>query len=257
MKNIAIIPARMGSTRYPGKPMKKICGMPMIGHVYYRARMISNIDLVCVATCNKVIFDYITSIGGLAVMTSNDHERASDRASEALLLIEKKENTLFDMVAMIQGDEPLLNPNDIKLGLMELTNTKDINIVNLMGEFKLGDDSYDKNIVKVVINLYNNALYFSRESIPSKWQTNKIFPIYYQTGLIIFKRNYLLQFNALEQTPLEIIESVDMMRVIENGGKIKMIKISGINIGVDTESDMEAVRSLMSSDSFFKQYNTL
>ena len=133
MSTIAIIPARMGSSRCPGKPMKRIHGIPMIGHVYYRTKMAANVDFTCVATCDKEIYDYIDSIGGIAVMTSDTHDRASDRAAEALIKIEKQEGIIFDFVAMIQGDEPLVQPDKIEKAIDELARDVALNIVNLMG----------------------------------------------------------------------------------------------------------------------------
>ena len=254
MKTIAIIPARMGSSRCPGKPMKMIHGIPMIGHVYYRTKMAGNVDFTCVATCDKEIYDYIDSIGGIAVMTSDTHDRASDRASEALIKIEKQEGIIFDFVAMIQGDEPLVQPDKIEKAIDELAGDATLNIVNLMGIIDSKEEFEDQNKVKVVTGLNNNALYFSREPIPSAWHGIESIPMKKQLGLIFFRRDYLLRFNALEQTPLEIIESVDMMRVLENGDKIKMVEVEGKSIGVDTEDDFLVAEKLLGDDAVFLKY---
>jgi 3-deoxy-manno-octulosonate cytidylyltransferase (CMP-KDO synthetase) len=254
MRTIAIIPARMGSSRCPGKPMKKIHGIPMIGHVYYRTKMAANVDLTCVATCDCEIYDYIDSIGGLAVMTADTHDRASDRAAEALIKIEKQEGIIFDFVAMIQGDEPLVQPAKIEKAIGELAGDTSLNIVNLMGIIDSKEEFVDKNEVKVVTDLNNNALYFSRESIPSAWHGIESIPMKKQLGLIFFRRDYLLRFNALEQTPLEIIESVDMMRVLENGDKIKMLEVDGKSIGVDTTDDFLVAENLLGDDAVFLKY---
>jgi 3-deoxy-manno-octulosonate cytidylyltransferase (CMP-KDO synthetase) len=114
---VGLIPARMGATRFPGKPMAKICGIPMIGHVYKRSKMAKSVDLMCVATCDQEIADYINSIGGKAIMTKNTHERASDRCAEAMLSLEKELGHKIDIVVMIQGDEPLVYPEMIDLSL--------------------------------------------------------------------------------------------------------------------------------------------
>jgi len=254
MRTVAIIPARMGSTRYPNKPMKEIQGIPMIGHVYYRTKMAINIDLTCVATCDKEIFDYIESIGGKAVMTSNTHDRASDRTAEALLKLEESEDVKFDFVAMVQGDEPLVQPDKIDKAIDELSRDPTLNIVNLMGFVDTEEGFIDQNKVKVVTDLYDNALYFSREPIPSRWHGVKNLPMREQLGLIFFRRNYLLYFNKLEQTPLEIIESVDMMRVLENGDKIKMVEVIGKTIGVDNAEDFKVAENLMSNDPIYPKY---
>ena len=112
-KNICIIPARMGSSRFPGKPMQEILGKPMIEHVYKRTKLCKSLSDVFVATCDKEIYDFIISIGGNAVMTSNVHERASDRCGEAIVKIESKLGTIFDVMVMVQGDEPMINPEMI------------------------------------------------------------------------------------------------------------------------------------------------
>jgi 3-deoxy-manno-octulosonate cytidylyltransferase (CMP-KDO synthetase) len=254
MKTIAIIPARMGSTRLPGKPMESIQGIPMIGHVFYRTKMAKKIDFTCVATCDREIFHYIESIGGFAVMTKDSHDRASDRAAEALLKVEKLHGITYDCVAMIQGDEPLLQPDDLDLAIDVLKENNSPNIVNLMGTIESESAFVDQNEVKVVTDLEGNALYFSRESIPSKWHGLKNLPMKKQLGLIFFKRNLLLKFNALSQTPLEIIESVDMLRILENGDKIKMLDVKSQMIGVDTLDDLKKAETLMKSDSIFNRY---
>jgi len=238
MKTIAIIPSRMGSTRYPNKPMATIHGMPMLGHVYHRTKMAKNVDLTCVATCDKEIFDYISSIGGYAVMTADTHDRASDRSAEALLIAEAATGETFDNVAMIQGDEPMVNPEDIEKAIDILSADRSLSIVNLMGKITTEASFRDPNEVKVVTDLKGNALYFSREPLPSPWHgMDAIKTINKQLGLIFFQREYLLKFNSLAQTPLEIIESIDMMRVLENGDSINMVPIQGLSIGVDTQKN--------------------
>jgi len=254
MDTIAIIPARMGSSRFPGKPMKEILGIPMIGHVYYRTKMAKKVDLVCVATCDKVIFDYIESIGGIAVMTADTHDRASDRTAEALSKIEKQQNQFYEYVAMIQGDEPLVQPDKIDKAIDALGLDSLLNIVNLMGIIDSENGFIDQNEVKVVTDLNNNALYFSREPIPSRWCGIRGLPMKKQLGLIFFRRDYLLTFNAMDQTPLEMIESVDMMRVLENGDKVRMIEVSGKSIGVDTPDDLKVAEKLLRTDPIFLQY---
>ncbi|MCG8572853.1 MAG: 3-deoxy-manno-octulosonate cytidylyltransferase, partial [Spirochaetes bacterium] len=165
---IGIIPARMASSRFPGKPMKKIINIPMIGHVYFRSKMSTILKEVYVATCDQEIYDYINSIGGKPIMTADIHERASDRAAEALLKIEKETNKKVDIVVMIQGDEPMLTPEMIDNSIKPLLTDSTINIVNLMANIKTQKEHEDPNEVKVVVNKNNFALYFSREPIPSR-----------------------------------------------------------------------------------------
>jgi len=254
MKTLAVIPSRMGSTRYPNKPMEKIHGMPMLGHVFHRTAMAKNADLTCVATCDKEIFDYITSIGGLAVMTADTHERATDRSAEALLKVEAETGQTFDQVAMIQGDEPMVDPADIEAAIEILSNDTSLSIVNLMGEITTEKSFRDPNDVKVVTDLKNNAMYFSREPIPSPWTGVNNINMKKQLGLIFFRRDYLLKFNVLEQTPMEIIESCDMLRVLENGDTIRMVPIAGESIGVDTPEELIYVEEIMENDPIMRAY---
>ena len=134
MKIIGIIPARLASSRLPQKPLADILGMPMIGHVYHRSKLCSTLDEVYVATCDLEIYNYITSIGGKAVMTSDKHERASDRTAEALLKIEKDTQSKIDIVVMIQGDEPMVTPEMINDSILPLLNDDNIKITNLMAK---------------------------------------------------------------------------------------------------------------------------
>ena len=255
MNVISIIPARMGSTRFPGKPMADILGIPMIGHVYFRVKQCELLSDVYVATCDKEIYDYIESIGGKAVMTSDCHERCSDRCAEAMLKIEKSTSEKCDIMAMVQGDEPLTHPNMIKEALMPMLENKIIKITNLAGKLNTVADYESPNEVKVVMDKEWNALYFSREPIPSRKKFEGDIPMYKQVPVIPFQRDFLLEYNNMEPTPLEIIESVDMLRVLENGIKIKMIKTSYEVKAVDTKEDLDRVVKIMKNDQLFKTYS--
>ena len=252
MNIISIIPARMGSSRFPGKPMADILGMPMIGHVYKRVKMSSLLSEVYVATCDKVIYDYVESIGGKAVMTSDCHERCSDRCAEAMLKIEKEENIEVDIMVMVQGDEPLTFPQMIDEAVKPMVEDTTINITNLVADLKTIKEFEDPNEVKVVMDLNGDALYFSREPIPSRKKGILDVPMKKQVCVIPFKRDFLLKFNEIEPTPLEIIESVDMMRIIEHGMKVKMIATEYETKAVDTPQDLERVVGMMKNDELFK-----
>ena len=223
MKIIGIIPARMESSRFPGKPLARILGIPMIGHVYKRATMSKILDEVYVATCNHEIIDYVQSINGKAILTANTHERASDRTAEALEYIEKKE-IKYDIVVMLQGDEPMIHPDMIESAVKPLVDDIDISVSNLISKINTEKEWHDPNEVKVVKDLFNNAVYFSREPIPSNKKFNESFKIYRQVCIIPFKRNALIEYTKLPPTPLEIIESVDMNRLIEHGKKLNLLK---------------------------------
>jgi 3-deoxy-manno-octulosonate cytidylyltransferase (CMP-KDO synthetase) len=245
MKILALIPARMGSSRFPGKPMAKILGKPMIGHVFERVSMCKDLDLTVVATCDQEIFDYVISIGGMAIMTSNKHERASDRCAEALLKIEDKQKTKYDIVVMVQGDEPMTNPAMISEALAPMVKDKAINISNLTAPIKDMNEFNSQNCIKVVCDVDSNALYFSRKPIP--WYDSKkiIVPLSLQKQVCIipFRRDFLIKYINLDPTPLEILESVDMMRCLEHGYKIKMIKTNYETYAVDTKEDLLKVEN--------------
>ena len=249
MKIIALIPARMGSSRFPGKPMKKISGKPMIGHVFENVKKCKLLDEVVVATCDLEIKEYIESIGGKAVMTSKSHDRASDRCAEAMLKIEESTKSEFDVAVMVQGDEPMVHPEMISKALEPFKTKNDVQIVNLMGVIKSEDEFIDRNCIKVVCDLDLNALYFSREPIPTNVNLGNNFSKNKQICIIPFRRNFLIKFNEMKPTPLEEIESVDMMRVLEHGFKVQMVYTSHETFAVDTIQDLEKVEKLMSEKS--------
>ena len=147
----------MGSSRFPGKPLAPIHGVPMIGHVFKRVEMSENLDFVYVATCDQEIFDYIQSIGGNAVMTSDSHERCTDRTAEAIEILESKLNVNFEIVLMVQGDEPMVTPTMIQSSLEAMFQDEGVNVVNLVAKIDSKDEFSDPNEVKVVKDLKNNA----------------------------------------------------------------------------------------------------
>jgi 3-deoxy-manno-octulosonate cytidylyltransferase (CMP-KDO synthetase) len=255
MNIIAIIPARMGSTRFPGKPMAPIHGIPMIGHVCQRTRMCAMVAETYVTTCDLEIFDYIQSIGGKAVMTTDTHERCTDRTAEAMIKIEKESGEKTDIVVMVQGDEPMVTPEMIERSITPILKDSSINVVNLMAKIKTIEEFEDPNEVKVVVDPQSNAIYFSREPIPSRKKGAANVPMLKQVCIIPFRRDFLLKFNELESTPLEIIESVDMMRVIEHGYKVRMVFADIQTASVDTAEDLARVEKLMENDALINQYS--
>lgn len=244
MNILALIPARMGSSRFPGKPMAPILGKPMIGHVYERVARSPLLTMTAVATCDQEIFDYIESIGGTAVMTADTYERASDRCAEALLKLEAANNTHYDIVVMVQGDEPMTHPDMIAEAVQPMLADPSIQVVNLLGEIKDVAEFEDRNCIKVVYDLQRNALYFSREPIPTRCKIDQI-PMGKQVCIIPFRRDYLLEYTRLAPTPLEIAESVDMMRILEHGMKVRMVPTQHSSQAVDTPEDLQKVERLM------------
>ncbi|MDG1143280.1 MAG: 3-deoxy-manno-octulosonate cytidylyltransferase [Burkholderiales bacterium] len=244
MNTLALIPARMGSSRFPGKPMALIMGKPMIGHVFERVAKSSLLNMVAVATCDREIFEYIESIGGKAVMTANTHERASDRCAEALVILEQENMTRFDIVVMVQGDEPLMHTDMISEAVQPMLDEPDVEVVNLIGEISDIEEFESRNCVKVVCDRNYNALYFSREPIPTRSKSNVV-PMRKQVCIIPFRRDYLLEYTNLIPTPLEIAESIDMLRVLESGGRVRMAPTRHLNQSVDTPEDLLKVEALM------------
>ena len=245
MKIIAIIPARLDSKRLPGKPLANICGIPMVEHVRKRAKISKYFNDVIVATCDEEIYNCINNNGGHAVMTSKNHKRCTDRIAEAAKLIDA------DIIVNVQGDEPLLNPNMFEPVIEPLLIDNNLDCVNLMS--LANDIDYNNNgVVKVTVDNKFNALYFSREPIPNNnYSPSKIVKKYKQLGIIAFRKNFLIEFSKLEPTPLEIAESVDMLRALEYGYKVKMVLTSFNSIGVDTKSDLEKATEMMELDKFF------
>ena len=252
MKILALIPARMGSSRFPGKPLAHLLGVPMIGHVYQRVALNTDLTLTAVATCDEEIADYVRSIGGRVVMTGNHHERASDRCAEALEILEKSEGVTYDVVVMVQGDEPLVHPEMITQALAPIRADPSILITNLLGTIRDEAEFEDRNCIKVVCDLQSDALYFSREPIPTRAKVRDI-PMGKQICIIPFRRQFLLDYTRLAPTPLEIAESVDMLRVLEHGLKVRMVPTRHDTQAVDTEADRKRVEQVMAKDPVYRQ----
>ena len=234
----------MGSSRFPGKPMASILGIPMIEHVYRNVSSAEFLATTAVATCDDEIFHHITSLGGIAVMTSDKHERASDRCAEALLKLEAKNEYQYDIVVMVQGDEPMTHPEMLAQAIKPFYEDSDVQVTNLLGKIKDNSEFEDRNCIKVVCDLNLNALYFSREPIPTRAKLENI-PMGKQVCVIPFRRDYLLNYTSLSPTPLEIVESIDMMRILEHGDKVKMVPTNYSSYAVDTPSDLKRVEQQM------------
>lgn len=254
MNIVAIIPARMGSSRFPGKPLALIHNIPMVGHVAFRTAMSDILTDTYVATCDTIIQNYCDNAGLKCVMTSDTHVRCSTRTAEALLSIEKTTGKRIDIVVMVQGDEPMIVPEMISQAVQPMLDDPSINVVNLMAEMETLEEFEDPNEVKVVVDKNFDALYFSREPIPSRKKGADKVPMRKQVCIIPFRRDYLLRFNEMDETPLEIYESVDMMRILEHGEKVRMVPTSYRTWSVDTPEDLARVSRLMHADPLIEQY---
>lgn len=251
---IGIIPARMNSSRFPGKPMKTILGMPMVGHCMYRARLCESLDRVIVATCDAEIYDYVISEGFECIMTSSKHERASDRIAEALLIFEQNNKCTVDYAVLLQGDEPMTAPKAINDAVQKIIGEPNYKVLNLFGKITEDAEFRDFNTVKVVINSLDEAMYFSREPVPSSSLARQKFPKYKQICVIPFERNFLLDYTKMQPSLTEIVESVDMNRVLDYGGKVLMQYTDELNFSVDTPEDLVKVTNLMLNDRICKSY---
>lgn len=243
MKVLALIPARLASTRFPNKPLAQILEKSMLQHIVERVQLCKEIDQVAVATCDQEIIDHVQSLGHQAIMTSNLHERASDRCAEAVTKLEKSENTKYDIVVMVQGDEPMTDPRMLSDVLKPFTDDPNLQVVNLYADIQLGEFA-STNCVKVVMDLIGNALYMSRAPIPVSMDGVER-PSGKQLGLIAFRRQALQKFTELTPTPLEVNESVDMLRFLEHGIKIRMQRTIYLTHAVDIPSDIAEVERLM------------
>lgn len=253
MSTICIIPARMGSSRFPNKPLTPILGMPMLGHVAKRCNLEPIFNRVVVATCDREIMDYCRTIGIEAIMTSGGHERASDRVQEAVEKIEKSGGIRFDSVTMVQGDEPMVTPKMLSMALEGLK-THDAPIVNLKSLITDLEEWRSPNCVKVVTDLSGNALYFSREAIPSASKASFKPTPYKQVCVIPFKRKFLDKYSQLKPTYLEEVESVDMMRVLEHGYKVHCVEIEEESFPVDVPSDVLRVERALRNCPYLSRY---
>jgi len=251
---IGVIPARMGSSRFPGKPLAKILDIPMVGHVYFRSKMNETLKEIYVATCDQEIGDYADSIGAQWVMTKDIYERPSERVAEAVIKIEEKTGKKLDIAVMIQGDEPMVHPQMIDQSIEPMIEDSSIGVVNLTAPIKTIEEHNDPNCVKVVLDKKGFAIYFSREPIPSRKKGAKEVPMFKQVCIIPFRRDFLLKYNELESTPLEQIESIDMLRVLEHGYKVKMAPTDFQTHAVDTPQDLQHVEELMKDDPLISQY---
>jgi 3-deoxy-manno-octulosonate cytidylyltransferase (CMP-KDO synthetase) len=243
MQIAAVIPARMGSSRFPGKPLAQILGRPMIEHVYWRTAASKVVGSTYVATCDEEIKQAVEAFGGNVIMSSAAHQRASDRVAEAA------EGLTADIVVMVQGDEPMIVPEMLDAAVAPMVADPDIICVNLAKPIETEEEYRDRNTIKVVMDLNGNALYFSREPVPTLQilKFNQI-PVFKQVCIIPFRRDSLLAYAKLDATPLEQAESVDMMRYLEHGYKVRMVPTDVSSHAVDTPADLAMVEAIMAND---------
>ncbi len=245
MKSICIIPARMGSSRFPGKPLYKINGKPLVQHVYENCKKSNLFKKILIATPDKEIKNFCNHIEAETIMTSNEHLRASDRCNEVILKLEKNGDN-FDITTMVQGDEPLVSSKVIDKITSALIFDKNIVCANGFGDLR-SIELENTNCIKVLKDLFDNAIYMSRKPIPFNAECN--LNVGKQVCVIPFKSEFLKLYSQLSETPLEVAESIDMLRVIENGYKVKMVKVGGFFQPVDVLEDVKVVEEFLSLNS--------
>ena len=234
---LILIPARMASTRLPGKPLADIAGKPMIVHVLNRAQE-AKAGAVVVATDSEPVFSAVEKAGGRAVMTRADHVSGSDRVFEALQQIDPERRARI--VVNVQGDLPTLTPADIKAALEPLADPA-VDIATLAAEIKTPQELTNPNVVKLVGSPVSpgrlRALYFTRATAPSGDG-----PLYHHIGLYAYRRDALAKFVALKPSPLELRERLEQLRALEAGMRIDAMVVDSVPLGVDTPEDLEAAR---------------
>ncbi len=237
---LGVIPARMGSSRFPGKPLAPLLGRPMIEHVYRGVAACALLDEVVVATCDDAIAAAAASFGARAVMTAASHERASDRVAEV------SAHDPAEIIVMVQGDEPMVSPDMVADVIAALQGDATVGCVNLAAPLVLESDFRDPNTIKLVTRGDGDALYFSRQAIPHA-PGSRPSGARKQVCVIGFRREALRRFAAWSPGPLEIAESVDMLRFLEHGAAVRIVTTAAVTQAVDTPEDLARVAALMSS----------
>ncbi len=239
MRAVAIVPVRMAATRLPGKPLLDICGKPMVQRVYERVSQASLVSRVIVATCDREIFEAVRGFGGEAAMTSDSHQSGTDRIAEVASGLEE------EVIVNVQGDEPLIDPASIDAAVRPFDLDSSVEMASLM--FAIDpEEAKDPNLVKVVVDCKNWAMFFSRSPIPFQRKPQPDSQMWGHVGMYTYTRRFLLEYASMPAGVLERVECLEQLRVLENGRRIKMIPISNRPMGVDTPEDLARVREAFS-----------
>ena len=238
MKVLCVIPARYASTRLPGKPLSLIAGKPMIQRVYERACQAKLPYEVVVATDNELVKNAVDSCGGKAVMTSPDHPSGTDRLAEVALMYPD-----IDVIVNVQGDEPMIPPEVIDRLAMCFEDDAELKMATM--KVKMDEEDYNNPAaVKVVTDMNGYALYFSRSLMPYPRNKPADYKVFKHVGIYAYRRDFLLKYAALAPTPLERAESLEQLRALENGYKIKVLESDFQGVGVDTPEDLARVNEI-------------
>ncbi len=260
---LGIIPARYASSRFPGKPLATLSGKPLLQHVYERTRRSAEIADVWVATDDERIRGMVAGFGGRAVMTSPRHASGSDRIAEAAAL---PGAAGFDIIVNVQGDQPLIDPHALDGLVRALREDANLAMATLYEPLRTVEDLLDPNVAKVVADRTGHALYFSRSPIPFYWRAGArleslrsaieielprrpegMAGFFKHVGVYAFRKSFLFEFSRMERSPLETMESLEQLRVLEAGRRIRLVPSAGVSISVETPGDLERVQAIMSS----------
>ena len=247
MEVLILIPARYASTRFPGKPLAMIGGKPMVQHVVEKAAAVS--ENVYVATDDGRIYDCVIGFGGKAVMTSTEHRSGTDRCYEAYRHVVEQTGKKYDVVVNIQGDEPFIQPEQVK-ALVACFEDDKVEIATLAKRFEQNADIFDPNKVKVVCSAKGTALYFSRSAIPfcrgiEKENWLEMIPFYKHVGMYAYRPEVLKEITALPQGRLQKAESLEQLRWLENGYTIAVRETAHESIGIDTPEDLKRAEAVL------------
>jgi len=240
-KILAVIPARYASSRFPGKALARLDSRTMLEHVYERVSMARYLLNVIIATDDKRIYDAARSFGAQVRMTRPDHLSGTDRVAEVASAYEDAE-----LIVNVQGDEPLIDPNAIDAAVLPLLEEPAIPMGTLKKRIEDPRELTDPNVVKVVSNRFENAIYFSRSTIPYVRDTGAV-THFKHIGLYVYRRDFLLKYSALPVGPLEEAERLEQLRALENGFSIRVVETDYESLGVDTPADLERVQGLIAA----------
>lgn len=243
---LGVLPARWGSSRFPGKPLHLIAGKPLIQHVWERCLRCAKLDKILVATDDSRIFDAVIGFGGKAVMTSSTHPTGTDRIAEALRSVPEATH-----IINIQGDEPLIDPALIDQLATAMVEDPTLDMATAANPLTPTDSAvHDPNVVKVVTALDGRALYFSRSPLPFFRNEVPGLPVLRHKGIYAYSRGFLERFVTWPPSPLETAESLEQLRALENGASIKVILTTDTSPGVDTPEQALEIERLLASSSF-------
>ncbi len=236
---VGLIPSRWGSSRFPGKPLHIIAGKPLVQHVWERVSRCTKLDDIAIATDDERIYNAAIAFGAKAIMTSPDHPSGSDRLAEA---VQSFPNATH--VINIQGNEPLIDPDLIDRLADALVSDKGISMATVVCPIHDEEDLNNPNIVKVALTTTGDALYFSRSVIPYA-RNPRVTPALRHLGIYAYRRDFLENYVKWEPTPLELTESLEQLRALENGARIKVIMTDHVSVGVDTPEQAEQVEQIL------------